>query len=122
MLLFHEKAGVVETSTCGRHLYLVSVGLVILALTPRLLLHNFLDERSAMVLFAPAVMASAWYGGWRSGLLATLLSDILGGYFILRPFENLSGEGPIDGLEVILFTATGVGISWMAEQLRIARS
>src|SRR5436305_694737 len=57
MLLVHEKARVVSTSGC--HLYLVSVGLVILALAPRLLLHNFLDERSAMVLFAPAVMASA---------------------------------------------------------------
>src|SRR6266436_5867820 len=108
MLLFHATARVLDRSTPGLR-YLVPIGLVILALLPRLLLHNFLDDRSSMVLFAPVVMAAAWYGGWKSGLLATLLSDMLGGYFVLRPYENLEGEAAIDGLEVILFTATGVG-------------
>src|SRR6266404_5232103 len=121
MLLFRGEVRVVESSHSGRDRYIITIGLVILALLPRLMLHNFLDERSAMVLFAPAVMASAWYGGLRAGLLATVLSDLLGGYFVLRPYENLAGENLIDGLEVILFSATGVGISWMAEQLRVAR-
>ncbi len=121
MLLFHDRASDIEPSSAGRVRLVVPVGLVILALLPRLLLHNFLDERSAMVLFAPAVMASAWFGGLKSGLVATFLSDLLGGYFVLRPYENLEGENLIDGLEVILFSATGLGISWMAEQLRMAR-
>src|SRR5438045_3490417 len=112
MVSFHAEVRFVENSHSGRYRYIIAVGLVILALLPRLLLHNFLEERSAMVLFAPAVMASAWYGGLRAGLLATVLSDMLGGYFVLRPYENLAGEYLIDGLEVILFSATGLGISW----------
>jgi len=115
------KSRLVEFGVLGRYKYLVSVALVTLALLPRLLLHTFLEERSAFLLFAPAVMASAWYGGLRSGLLATLLSDLLGGYFVLRPFENRAGENSVDALELVLFSSTGVGISWMAEQLRIAR-
>src|SRR5260370_11653470 len=116
-----SRAGIFESAILARHLYIVPFVLVILALLPRLLLHPVLAERSAFVLFTLAIMASAWYGGLKSGLLATALSATIGGYFVLRPFENLAGEDLIDLLEVVLFSITGVGVSWMAEQLRIAR-
>jgi PAS domain S-box-containing protein len=101
--------------------YILPLVLVILALLPRLLLYPYLDERSAFILFTLAVMASAWYGGWKLGLLATALSDILGGYFVLRPFETSDDDRVADVLEIALFTISGVGISWMAEQLHTAR-
>ena len=121
ILVRRLKSCFAEFGVLGRYKYIVTVALVTLALLLRLLLHTFLEERSAFLLFAPAVMASAWYGGLGSGLLATLLGDLLGGYFFLRPFENREGENLADALELILFSSIGVGISWMAEQLRIAR-
>ena len=57
---------------------LLPLAFAVCALLPRLLLYPYLDERSAFVLFTLAVMASAWYGGWRLGLLATVISDGLG--------------------------------------------
>ena len=100
----------------SRYRYIVPFALVFLTFLPRLLLHRVLEERSALVLFTLAVMGSAWYGGLRSGLLATVLSGTLGTYFFLMPFQ---GEHIAD---IALFTFAGVGISWMAEQLRLART
>ena len=66
-------------------------------------------------------MASAWYGGWRLGLLATVISDGLGAYFVLRPFERTETDYIADSIEIALFSASGFGISCIAEQLRSAR-
>src|SRR5260370_34117666 len=95
-----SRAGIFESAILARHPYIVPFVLVILALWPRLLLHPVLAERSAFVLFTLAIMASAWDGGLKSGLLATALSATIGAYFGLRPFENLAGDDLIDLLEV----------------------
>lgn len=102
--------------------FAVPLAFVTLLLLPRLLLHVLLDERSAFVLFTLSVMASAWYGGMKSGLMATVLSVIAGVFLVLRPQDNLPGEDLTDALEVMLFAVTGVGISWMAGQLQRART
>src|SRR5438132_8600067 len=104
-----SKTGIFESAILTRHRYIVPFVLVVLALLPRLLLHPVLAERSAFVLFTLAIMASAWYGGLKSGLLATALSATAGAYFVLRPFANLAGEGWLDVLEMTLFGTTGGG-------------
>ena len=101
--------------------YLLPLGLAVCALLPRLLLYPYLDQRSAFILFTLAVITSAWYGGWRLGLLATGFSGLLGAYFVLRPFEVDEGDYIADAIEIALFSLSGVGISWIAEQLRSAQ-
>ena len=49
--------------------YGVAVLSIILALIPAFLLANVVESRLAV--FAVAVMVSAWYGGWKPGLVAT---------------------------------------------------
>ena len=49
--------------------YGVAVLSTTLALIPALLLPNVTESRLAV--FAVAVMVSAWYGGWKPGLVAT---------------------------------------------------
>ncbi len=121
MAKWNFRLSIIAGSKPAPYAYAVSVSLVLLALVSRLLIHGLLEQRSAFILFTLAVMASSWYGGWKSGLLATLVSGALGGFFILRPFENVEGEGLTDALDLILFIVTGLGISWIAEELRIAR-
>src|SRR4051794_34592320 len=94
----------------GPFRYVLPLALAVCALLPRLLLYRYLDERSAFVLFTLAVMASAWYGGWRLGLFATAASDILGGYFVLRPLERVENDYIADAIEIGLFSMSGVGI------------
>ncbi len=49
--------------------YGVAVLSIILALIPAFLLSDVVESR--LVVFAVAIMVSAWYGGWKPGLVAT---------------------------------------------------
>jgi PAS domain S-box-containing protein len=61
---------------------------VALALAVSLLLGS-LTQPTPLALFYVAVMVSAWYGGLRPGLVATLLSTLVISYFI-PPYNSLS--------------------------------
>ena len=54
---------------------------IILALIPAFLLHNV--EESRLAVFAVAIMVSAWYGGWKPGLVATSFALTVSAYFSL---------------------------------------
>jgi PAS domain S-box-containing protein len=53
-----------------------------LALIPALLLSDLVESR--LVVFAVAVMVSAWYGGWKPGLVATSFAVTVNAYFSLH--------------------------------------
>jgi PAS domain S-box-containing protein len=61
--------------------YGVAVLSIILALIPALLLADVVESR--LVVFAVAVMVSAWYGGWKPGLVATSFALTVSAYFSL---------------------------------------
>src|SRR5437016_14626249 len=64
--------------------YGVAVLSIILALIPAFLLSDVVESR--LVVFAVAIMVSAWYGGWKPGLVATSFALTVSSYF------SLSGE------------------------------
>ena len=98
----------------------VSLCAVACALLLRVLLHSFLDDRSTFILFTLAVMVSARFGGMLSGAIATGFSLLAGIVVLLGPATEIS-ERRADIVEIALFVFVGLGISWLAEQLRIAR-
>ena len=51
--------------------YGVALLSIILALIPVFLLTDVVESR--LLVFAVAVMVSAWYGGWKPGLATTIL-------------------------------------------------
>src|ERR1041384_8451955 len=61
--------------------YGVAVLSITLALIPALLLSDVVESRLGV--FAVAVMVSAWYGGWKPGLVATSFALTLIAYFSL---------------------------------------
>src|SRR5450755_770494 len=61
--------------------YGVAVLSIILALIPAVLLSDVAESR--LVVFAVAIMVSAWYGGWKPGLVATSFALTLSAYFSL---------------------------------------
>jgi PAS domain S-box-containing protein len=67
--------------------YGLAVLLVGLALIIRLLLASLLGTRLPMLLFLPAVMLSAWFGGLGPGLLAIALSVLAGDLFLMNPAD-----------------------------------
>src|SRR6266404_8375560 len=62
---------------------------LILALIPAFLLSDVVVE-SRLVVFAVAIMVSAWYGGWKPGLVATAFASIVSAYFSLAGVHSSS--------------------------------
>lgn len=87
----------------------------------RVLLAPVLYDRAAFMLFTLVVLVSAMFGGWRMGLLATVLAGGAGVWLFVRPFDQANVHDIQDATQTLLFGLTGCGISLLAEQLRRAR-
>jgi len=61
--------------------YGVAVLSITLALIPALMMADVVESR--LVVFAVAIMVSAWYGGWKPGLVATSFALTVSAYFSL---------------------------------------
>ena len=61
--------------------YGVAVLSIILALIPAFLLADVVESR--LVVFSVAIMVSAWYGGWKPGLVATSFALTVSAYYSL---------------------------------------
>ncbi|MBD2594798.1 PAS domain S-box protein [Nostoc spongiaeforme FACHB-130] len=97
------------------------VVIVATALVIMLLLDPILDMKGTpFLLFFSAVMVSAWYGGLKSGLLATFLSAILSDYFFLSQHYTVGLSLP-NGVKILLFAAQGLLFSFLSEELRHAK-
>src|ERR1017187_6852010 len=64
--------------------YGVALLSAVLALIPTLFFSDIAESR--LVVFAVAVMVSAWYGGWKPGLAATSFA------LTVRAYYSLTGE------------------------------
>ena len=81
---FRSRAGtgIVPPRSAPVLRYGVAVLSTILALIPALVLSDLVESR--LVVFAVAVMVSAWYGGWKPGLVATAFAVTANAYFALH--------------------------------------
>lgn len=66
--------------------YGVAILSITLALIPALMLSDVVESR--LVVFAVAIMVSAWYGGWKPGLVATTFALTASAYFSLAGAHN----------------------------------
>ena len=75
--------------------YGVAVLSITLALIPALMLSDVVESR--LVVFAVAIMVSAWYGGWKPGLVATSFALTVSAYFSLA-----AGRSPSEYRKAII--------------------
>ena len=99
--------------------YGVAVLSIVLALIPALLLSDVVESR--LVVFAVAVMVSAWYGGWRPGLVATSFALTVSAYFSLRA-ARVPQDYQNAILHLTLFALVAVLICWFNAVLRSAQN
>jgi PAS domain S-box-containing protein len=98
--------------------YGVAVLSIILALIPAWLLSNV--EESRLAVFAVAVMVSAWYGGWKPGLVATSFALTVSIYFsLVGNHTQASFDKAI--VQLALFVAVALLICWFNAELRAAQ-
>ncbi|QSJ18022.1 PAS domain S-box protein [Nostoc sp. UHCC 0702] len=109
----------IHDSRFRRYGFVVSI--VATALVLMLLLDPWLGmSKTPFLLFFSAVVLSAWYGGWESGILASFLSAVFSDYFFLVPAHSLN----LDFANVVrvgLFVWQGLLLSLLFEKLRAAK-
>src|SRR6201982_4309769 len=93
----------------------VAVLSIILALIPAFLLPDVIESR--LVVFAVAVMVSAWYGGWKPGLAATSFALTVSAYYSLAG-DQTPGEYRKAIAHLALFFAVALLICWFNAALR----
>jgi K+-sensing histidine kinase KdpD len=77
----------------------------------------FFGDRNQLIIFYPAIMVSAWCGGFWPGVVATVVSAALDRYLFLEPLFTLRLAHHGDKLALTVFIATGVVISVLNENL-----
>jgi PAS domain S-box-containing protein len=95
--------------------YGVAVLSTTLALIPVLLLPNIAESRLAV--FAVAVMVSAWYGGWKPGLVATSFALTVSAYFSFSGEHN-PAQYRSTMIRLTLFVVLAMLICWFNAALR----
>lgn len=100
--------------------YIVALLCVCIALVLTLLLQPLLTQTIFLLFFA-AVAFSAWYGGMKSGLLATALSTFAISYFFLDPVFSLFIYSLDAKLRLGLFVLVATLISFLNSELRRAK-
>ena len=98
--------------------YGVAILSIILALIPALLLSDVVESR--LVVFAVAIMVSAWYGGWKPGLVATAFALTVSSYFsLVHAKSDVEFEKAV--VHLSLFVAVALLICWFNAALRSAQ-
>src|ERR1700687_2492295 len=104
--------------------YGVAVLSTALALIPTVLLADVSESRLA--LFGVAVMVSAWYGGWKPGVVATSFALTVSAYFSLSgPHSPVESRIAIIRLSLFFFVAMLIcwlNAAWRATQEDLLRS
>ncbi len=98
--------------------YGVAVLSIILALIPAFLLSDLVESR--LVVFAVAIMVSAWYGGWKPGLVATTFALTVIAYFSLAGARTQTDYRQAI-IHVALFVFVALLICWFNAALRSAQ-
>src|SRR3984893_14400108 len=98
--------------------YGVAVLSTTLALIPSLLLTNVAESR--LTVFAVAVMVSAWYGGWKPGLVATSFALTVSAYFSLSG-AHTPAQYHTAVVRLALFVFVALLICWFNAALRAAQ-
>ena len=98
--------------------YGVAVLSIILALIPAFLLSDVGESR--LVVFAVAIMVSAWYGGWKPGLVATSFALTVSAYFSLAGAHGVA-EYRRAIIHLALFVFVAGLICWFNAALRYAQ-
>ncbi|GEM_PF-6523987 len=77
-----------------------------------------LGQSAAFLFFYPTITLSAWYGGFKPGLFATIESAVFLGYVFIGGFDLLRTLQPTTLLQLCLFIGGGFLISYVIEHFR----
>jgi PAS domain S-box-containing protein len=101
--------------------YALALLVLALATVLRFVLIPVLDLSVPFILFFPAVVICAWFGGLGPGLLGTALSGAIAWYVFIPPQYSFKVSDRTAPAQLIIFLFAGTLISILAETLHRAR-
>ena len=96
--------------------YGIALAAIAVTLLARWLLQAALQNNIPYLMFVLPVSLSAWYGGLRTGLFATLISALAAEVLFVRPYLSVKIDAGVDAVEFVLFLFVGGLISWLSER------
>lgn len=81
-------------------------------------LRQIFAEASTINIFLSGVMLATYFGGFKAGLFATVLSTFVSICFLLGPIGSLQIAEKSELPRVLLFSGMGVGLSFLVSYLR----
>lgn len=100
--------------------YLVAVVATLAVVVFRVLLSSVLSDTAFFFPFVIAVTVSAWYGGLKPGLLATVLGAAFGFFFFVPPQYSIKLPDFRIGTTLVFFAAANITISLVCDALHKA--
>ncbi|MDB6018273.1 MAG: hypothetical protein JWR19_2762 [Pedosphaera sp.] len=100
--------------------YMFATLVTVATLGLRLALAGELTGRPILVVFMLPIMLSAYVGGLRPGLLATVLSYLGASYYLLPPFNSFRVASVTDRWNIFFVMLAGLVISTLNESLHRA--
>jgi len=100
--------------------YAIAILAVAIATIIKLLLNPIFGLTSPFLLYFATVIVSSLYGGWRAGVLATILSALVSDYLFLSPVYVLSVRNFGQILRLAIFISEGLLIAGIISALQSA--
>jgi signal transduction histidine kinase/CheY-like chemotaxis protein len=102
--------------------YVVAILATIGGATARAALTSLFAFEYPFMTFYPAVMVSAWFGGFWPGVLCTALSAAIVDYFWLTPIRSMAVSSVSDGVALATFAGIGIIVSALNDSLLRGRA
>lgn len=100
--------------------YLLAILVVFLAFQAKWFILPYLSTSPIFISFLAAIMVTAWYGGFRPALFATLLSAVTIDYYFILPLHSFALTPPDFG-SLIFFGAVATTMAYAIDHLQKVR-
>lgn len=101
--------------------YLLAILTVFLALQAKWFIQPYISTSPPFIPFLAAIMFTAWHGGFRPALLATLLSAVLIDYYFIFPLHSFFPLSPADLGSLAFFGFIGTTVAYTIDHLQRSR-
>jgi len=98
--------------------YAIAIGSALLAVLLRVVLDPLWGLRFTFTLLFPAIVVSAWLGGFGPGIVATVLCAVAAAYLWVVPPDSWAMTDTSELLGVLVFVAVGAAFSAISEAWR----
>jgi K+-sensing histidine kinase KdpD len=100
--------------------YLLAILSVFLALQALWFIQPYISISPPFITFLAAIMVTAWYGGFRPALFATVLSAVTIDYYFIRPPSGFT-LSPAEFGTLVFFGGVAAAMAYAIDYLQRAR-